>query len=89
MVPGYSGDKGPSSAYSLVNKKRFADSFHVFAVEWEPGVIRFLLRGRALRNQDIRRSAGRKDLGLRSSFLHYFERRGGRRLARQSGRAKL
>jgi len=43
--PGYSGDKGPSSAYSLANKKRFADSFHVFAVEWEPGVIRFYCDG--------------------------------------------
>ena len=43
--PGYSGDKGPSSAYALANKKRFADSFHVFAVEWEPGVIRFYCDG--------------------------------------------
>jgi beta-glucanase (GH16 family) len=43
--PGYSGDKGPSSSYSLANKKRFADSFHVFAIEWEPDVIRFYCDG--------------------------------------------
>jgi beta-glucanase (GH16 family) len=43
--PGYSGDKGPSSAYSLANKGRFADSFHVFAIEWEPNVIRFYCDG--------------------------------------------
>jgi len=43
--PGYSGDKGPSLAYSLKNQKRFADSFNVFAVEWEPGVIRFYCDG--------------------------------------------
>jgi beta-glucanase (GH16 family) len=43
--PGYSGDKGPSSSYSLTNNQRFADSFHVFAVEWEPNVIRFYCDG--------------------------------------------
>jgi beta-glucanase (GH16 family) len=39
--PGYSGGKGLTSTYSLVNNVRFADAFHVFAVEWEPGQIRF------------------------------------------------
>lgn len=43
--PGYSGGQGPSSAYSLPGKQRFADAFHVFAVEWEPGVIRFYCDG--------------------------------------------
>jgi beta-glucanase (GH16 family) len=39
--PGYSGDKGISSAYSLPDGKKFADDFHVFAAEWEPDAIRF------------------------------------------------
>jgi beta-glucanase (GH16 family) len=43
--PGYSGSNGPGSSYSLANHERFADSFHVFAVEWEPGVIRFYCDG--------------------------------------------
>jgi len=38
--PGYSGAKGITSSYSLKEKK-FADDFHVFAVEWEPDAIRF------------------------------------------------
>ena len=43
--PGYSGDKGPSAVYALPNKQRFADDFHVYAVEWEPRVIRFYCDG--------------------------------------------
>ena len=38
--PGYSGAKGIGSPYSLPSG-RFADNFHVFAVEWEPQQIRF------------------------------------------------
>jgi len=43
--PGYSGGGGLSSAYSLAKNRRFADSFHVFAVEWEPNVVRFYCDG--------------------------------------------
>jgi beta-glucanase (GH16 family) len=39
--PGYSGDKGPSSPFALPDNARFADDFHVYAVEWEPRAIRF------------------------------------------------
>jgi beta-glucanase (GH16 family) len=39
--PGYSGNKGISTKFSLPNGKRFSDDFHLFAVEWEPNVIRF------------------------------------------------
>ena len=39
--PGYSGDKGIGSPYALPGDQRFADDFHVYAVEWEPEVIRF------------------------------------------------
>jgi beta-glucanase (GH16 family) len=37
--PGYSCQR-PSSSYSLANKQNFADSFHTFAIEWEPNVVR-------------------------------------------------
>jgi len=39
--PSYSGGSGIGSAYTLPNNRRFADDFHVFAVEWEAKVIRF------------------------------------------------
>jgi len=42
--PGYSGDKGIGSPYSLTSG-RFADDFHVYAVEWEPNQIRFYVDG--------------------------------------------
>ena len=38
--PGYSGKKPLTAAYQLP-RGRFSDSFHVFAVEWEPEVVRF------------------------------------------------
>jgi len=43
--PGYSGTNGLSSSYTLSSKERFTDSFHTFAVEWEPNVIRFYCDG--------------------------------------------
>lgn len=39
--PGYSGAEGIGAGYTLPNGARFADGYHVFAVEWEPGVIRW------------------------------------------------
>jgi len=38
--PGYSGAQGVTSTYEL-STGGFADSFHVYAVEWEPGAIRW------------------------------------------------
>ncbi len=38
--PGYSGSGGLSAPYSITSG-RFADDFHIFAVEWEPKEIRF------------------------------------------------
>lgn len=38
--PGYSGDKGIGARFTLPGI-RFADQYHLFAVEWEPNVIRF------------------------------------------------
>jgi beta-glucanase (GH16 family) len=39
--PGYSGEHGIGSPYGLPGDARFAGDFHVYAVEWEPNVIRF------------------------------------------------
>ena len=39
--PGYSGANGIGAAYALPDDQRFADDFHLFAVEWEPNAIRF------------------------------------------------
>jgi beta-glucanase (GH16 family) len=39
--PGYSGNGGLGAGYSLPKGQRFTDNFHVFAVEWEPGVLRW------------------------------------------------
>jgi beta-glucanase (GH16 family) len=39
--PKYSGENPLTGALTLPEPKRFADDFHVFAVEWEPKAIRF------------------------------------------------
>jgi beta-glucanase (GH16 family) len=39
--PGYSGAGGIGSPYALPGDARFADDFHVYAVEWEARAIRF------------------------------------------------
>ena len=39
--PGYTGGTGVGTSYTLPNGRRFADDFHIFAVEWESGVIRY------------------------------------------------
>lgn len=43
--PGYSGDKGPTAPFALPDQSRFADDFHIYAVEWEPKAIRFYVDG--------------------------------------------
>jgi beta-glucanase (GH16 family) len=42
--PGYSGSEGLGGSYTLPSGK-FADNFHIFAVEWEPSAIRFYVDG--------------------------------------------
>jgi beta-glucanase (GH16 family) len=39
--PGYSGEHGIGSPFTLPDSKRFSDDFHVFAIEWQPREIRF------------------------------------------------
>ncbi|MFY9804655.1 MAG: glycoside hydrolase family 16 protein [Candidatus Acidiferrales bacterium] len=41
--PGYSGGRGYTSEYKLPGGVRFSDDFHVFAIEWEPRVVRFFV----------------------------------------------
>jgi beta-glucanase (GH16 family) len=43
--PGYSGDDGITGKYALPSTT-FADDFHVFAVEWTPGQVRWLVDDR-------------------------------------------
>jgi beta-glucanase (GH16 family) len=39
--PGYSGAGGPSSAFT--SPIAFADDYHIYAIEWIPGEIRWLV----------------------------------------------
>jgi beta-glucanase (GH16 family) len=41
--PGYSGGASISGDISLPGGETFADDFHVFAVEWDPSLIRFFV----------------------------------------------
>jgi beta-glucanase (GH16 family) len=39
--PGYSGEHGIGAPFGLPGDLRFADDFHLYAVEWEPNAIHF------------------------------------------------
>ena len=41
--PGHSGDKGIGSPFSFPDGRKFADDFHVYAVEWSPKQIKFFV----------------------------------------------
>ena len=41
--PGYSGDKGPTKAFTLPEGQRVDTAFHLYAVEWAPNDIKFFL----------------------------------------------
>jgi beta-glucanase (GH16 family) len=43
--PGYSGNTPETAVYNLPGGARFSDDYHVFAVEWEPAVVRFYVDG--------------------------------------------
>jgi len=54
--PGYSGDQGISSPYSLTGGSPFADNFHVFALEWSENRISWYVDGKiykTVRPQDL------------------------------------
>ena len=42
--PGYSGGSPLTAIYTLQNA-RLSDDFHIFAIEWAPGVVRFYVDG--------------------------------------------
>ncbi|MGH9493842.1 MAG: glycoside hydrolase family 16 protein [Candidatus Sulfotelmatobacter sp.] len=39
--PGYSGEHGIGNLYALSGEEKYADDFHIYAVEWKPKEIRF------------------------------------------------
>jgi beta-glucanase (GH16 family) len=41
--PGYSGGKGIGSPFSFPDGRKFADDFHIYAVEWSPNQIKFFV----------------------------------------------
>ncbi|HZS05904.1 MAG TPA: glycoside hydrolase family 16 protein [Blastocatellia bacterium] len=43
--PGYSGGQPLTATWILPGQGRFSDDFHVFAIEWEPEVVRFYVDG--------------------------------------------
>lgn len=49
--PGYSGANPLTGVTTLANHEPFSHDFHVFAIEWEPGQIRFYVDGRLFETQ--------------------------------------
>jgi beta-glucanase (GH16 family) len=43
--PGHSGAQGIGASFTKPGGGAFADDFHVFTVEWEPGIIRWFVDG--------------------------------------------
>jgi beta-glucanase (GH16 family) len=43
--PGYSGGNSVTGLYTLPGGARFSDDFHVFAIQWAPGTIKFFVDG--------------------------------------------
>ncbi|NNF00957.1 MAG: cellulase family glycosylhydrolase [Pyrinomonadaceae bacterium] len=43
--PGYEGAKGIGKSFSHRSKAKFSESFHVYAIEWEKGEIRWYVDG--------------------------------------------
>jgi beta-glucanase (GH16 family) len=61
--PGYTGGDGIEAPYKLSATRRFADDFHVFAVEWEPNAIRFYV------DDDLYITRSRSDLRPRWKWV--------------------
>ncbi len=68
--PGYSGGSGIGAAFNLAGGRKFADDYHVFAIEWEPDIIRWLVDGQVYQTRtpaDL--PAGRKWVFDHSFFI--------------------
>jgi beta-glucanase (GH16 family) len=66
--PGYSGGSGPGMSYTSPDGTPFADGFHVYAVEWEVGEIRWYVDGHLYET----RKASDLPAGTRWVFDHDF-----------------
>ncbi|MBX3067018.1 MAG: glycoside hydrolase family 16 protein [Anaerolineae bacterium] len=56
--PGYSGTQGIGGSYEIDGE--FADDFHVFAVDWDPNVIRWYVDGNLTKTVSINDLNGRE-----------------------------
>ncbi len=83
--PGYSGDKAIGKLYALSGEVKYADDFHIYAVEWAPKEIRFYVDDHLykLASLPICRRARSGCTTIHSSSVECCCRRG---LARKSGR---
>jgi beta-glucanase (GH16 family) len=43
--PGYSGAQGLTGTFTLPGGTKFSDDFHIFAIEWQPSMVRFYVDG--------------------------------------------
>ena len=58
--PGYSGGSPLTGIYTLPPGQKFADDFHIFAVEWEPAAIRFFVDGTLYQTKTPTDAAGKR-----------------------------
>ena len=58
--PGYSGGSPLTGIYALPAGQKFADDFHIFAVEWEPAAIRFYVDGNLYQTKTPADAAGKR-----------------------------
>jgi beta-glucanase (GH16 family) len=66
--PGYSGGAGIGAASKLAAGQRFADAYHVFAIEWEQDVVRWYVDGKLYQTRTPRDLPG----GARWVYDHSF-----------------
>jgi len=66
--PGYSGPTPLGSEFKLEGSQRFTDDYHVYAIEWQPGEIRFLVDNKLFAT----RTAAALKPGQRWVFDHPF-----------------
>jgi hypothetical protein len=80
--PGYSGGSGIGGGVRHPDGGRFADDFHVYAIDWYPDRIVWSLDGVPYSTVTPARPAARRALGVRPPELPHPQRRRGRALAR-------
>ena len=58
--PGYSGASPLTGIYTLPAGQKFADDFHIFAIEWEPATIRFYVDDNLYQTKTTADAAGKR-----------------------------